>query len=144
MFALARVAVSVGIMGSMTSDEHKQRLLTLKAELLAEGDNRVQADDDGVVGTEKPDEDAQPLAEMSKVIASSRNRTRKQILDRVLAALVRLEQDPGSFGECVECGEKIPDRRLTVMPYVELCVECQSARDPSDKNAPRRHLRDFK
>ena len=127
----------------LTLDDHKKRLLALKAELLAEGDNAIEpAKDDGVVG--KPDDDAQPLVEMNQVIASSRNRARTDELDRVMAALVRLDQEPDSFGECVECGEQIAPRRLQLMPYVELCVECQQARDRPRGPAGRRHLRDFR
>ncbi|MES1208520.1 MAG: TraR/DksA C4-type zinc finger protein, partial [Pseudomonadota bacterium] len=79
-----------------------------------------------------------------QVIASSRNRSRSDILKRVMAALQRLETDPDSFGLCVECGDPIASRRLELMPYVELCVECQQARDRPQGPAGRRHLRDFK
>lgn len=127
----------------MSREVHKRRLLALKAELLAEGDSPIEpAEDEGIVS--KPDEDAQPLVEMNQVIASSRNRARTQILDRVLGALSRLEQDPDSFGDCVECGEAIAPRRLELMPYVELCVECQQARDQPSGPSGRRHLRDFR
>ena len=33
------------------------------------------------------------------------------------------------FGLCIECEEPIPAKRLELMPYVELCVECQQATD---------------
>jgi len=115
----------------------------LKAELLAEGDLAIEpAEDTGVIS--KPDEDAQPLVEMNQVIASSRNRTRAQVLERIRAALARLDNDPSSFGLCVECGEEIAARRLELMPYVELCVECQQSRDLPQGPGGRRHLRDFK
>ena len=75
------------------------------------------------------DEDAQPLAEMSQTIASSRNRNRSAVLARVVAALARLDDEPDAFGLCVECEEPIAAKRLDLMPYVELCVECQQAKD---------------
>ena len=75
------------------------------------------------------DEDAQPLAEMSQTIASSRNRNRSAVLARVVAALARLDDEPDAFGLCVECEEPIATKRLDLMPYVELCVECQHAKD---------------
>lgn len=127
-----------------TVADHKKRLLALKTELLAAGDEAIEppiADD---VPTARPDEDAQPLAEMNQVIASSRNRNRTEILARVAAALARLEADPESFGACTECGEPIAERRLALMPYVELCVECQSAADAPKGPSGRRHLRDFR
>ena len=83
-------------------------------------------DDATAVGS---DEDAQPLTEMSQAIASSRNRNRSAVLARVVAALARLDAEPDVFGLCVECEEPIAAKRLELMPYVELCVECQQAKD---------------
>ena len=127
-----------------TAADHKKRLLILKAELLATGDESIEPATANDVATARPDEDTQPLAEMNQVIASSRNRNRTETLARVVAALARLDADPESFGACTECGEQIAARRLAVMPYVELCVECQGARDAPKGPAGRRHLRDFR
>ena len=124
--------------------EYMRRLQALKAELLTEGDNLIEPAQKDETGTSRPDEDAQPLAEMHQVIASSRNRARTDILQRVVAAIARLDQDPESFGLCLECGDEIAVRRLTLMPYVELCVECQQALDRPTGPKGRRHLRDFR
>lgn len=120
----------------------KKRLLALRAEILAEGDvaiEPVRKDEAGV----SSDEDGQPLAEMSQVIASKRNRERTLVLTRVNGALARLENDPDMFGLCRECEEPI-GKRLEVVPYVEFCVECQQANDVASKPGRRRHLLDFK
>jgi DnaK suppressor protein len=124
-------------------DRHRKRLLELKAEILAEGDVEIEPgrQDANAVGS---DEDAQPLAEMSQAIASSRNRNRSGVLARVVAALARLDADPDSFGLCTECEEPISGKRLDLMPYVELCVECQQAKDGDRSKGSRRHLRDFR
>jgi DnaK suppressor protein len=119
-------------------------LLAIKAEILTEGDEEIDPAEDRAAGVIKPDEDAQPLAEMNQVIASSRNRNRTAVLARVIAALGRLQADPDSFGQCTECGEEILPRRLELMPYVELCVECQQTRDQPAGPTGRRHLRDFR
>lgn len=121
---------------------HKQ-LLALKTEILAAGDIAPEAarEDPTKVGN---DEDAQPLAEMSQSIASARNRNRTGVLSRVVAALARLENDPDSFGLCTECEEPIPAKRLELMPYVELCVECQQAQDGPVKKGSRKHLTDYR
>ena len=122
---------------------HRKRLLELKTEILAEGDVELPPgrQDATAVGS---DEDAQPLTEMSQAIASSRNRNRSGVLARVVAALGRLESDPEMFGLCTECEEPIPDKRLDLMPYVELCVECQQASAGPRRPGGRRHLRDFR
>jgi len=122
---------------------HRQRLNDLRAEILNEGDLAIEPGrtDPTAVGT---DEDEQPLAEMSQTIASSRNRARAGELGKIQAALARLEQDPESFGLCAECDEPISPKRLELMPYVDLCVECQQAKDGPKQPGGRRHLRDYK
>ena len=130
-------------MAPAARERHRKRLLELKAEILVEGDIQLEPGraDATAVGS---DEDAQPLTEMSQAIASSRNRNRSGVLGRVVAALGRLENDPDMFGLCTECEEPIPDKRLDLMPYVELCVECQQANDGPKRPGGRRHLRDFR
>jgi len=122
---------------------YRTRLLELKAEILADGDFEIEPGrkDPAAVGS---DEDEQPLTEMSQTIASSRNRTRSEILARVGAALARIAGDAEAFGLCTECDEPISEKRLQLMPYVELCVECQQAQDGPRKTGSRRHLRDFR
>jgi len=119
----------------------KDKLLALKAEILAEGDLAIEpaAKDP----TEVTDEDAQPLAEMNQIIASKRNRARTEVLARVVRALERMEASPDDFGLCQECDEPI-GKRLEAMPYVELCVDCQQERDGGPKTGRRRHLTDYR
>ena len=125
-----------------TRERHRKRLLELKAEILAGGDIDIEPGRDATaVGG---DEDGQPLAEMSQTISSSRNRNRSAVLARVVAALARLDDEPDTFGLCVECEEPIAAKRLDLMPYVELCVECQHAKDGAPRAGGRRHLRDFR
>ena len=126
-----------------TLQRHRDKLLALKAEILAAGDIAPESarEDPAAVGS---DEDSQPLAEMSQSIASSRNRNRSGVLARVLAALARIEEAPESFGLCAECDEPIAPKRLELMPYVELCVECQQLKDGPRQTAGRKHLRDFR
>ena len=130
-------------MDSKALARHRKRLLELKQEILNEGDLAIEPGrtDATAVGS---DEDEQPLAEMSQTIASTRNRTRAAILGRVVSALGRLDDAPDSFGLCAECEEPIAAKRLEVMPYVEMCVECQQASDGPRHPTGRRHLRDFR
>ena len=130
-------------MDSKALARHRKRLLELKTEMLNEGDLPIEPGrtDPAAVGS---DEDEQPLAEMSQTIASTRNRTRAAVLGRVVAALARLFDAPDTFGLCGECEEPIAPKRLEVMPYVELCVECQQAKDGDRSKGSRRHLRDFR
>ncbi|HLU75106.1 MAG TPA: TraR/DksA C4-type zinc finger protein [Nonomuraea sp.] len=45
----------------------------------------------------------------------------------VLAALKRL--DEGTYGQCVDCGGKVPEGRLEARPEASRCVQCQSKRE---------------
>jgi RNA polymerase-binding protein DksA len=43
-------------------------------------------------------------------------------LDAIETALERIAA--GTFGECEECGVKIPKARLNAIPYAALCIKC--------------------
>ena len=45
-------------------------------------------------------------------------------LGRIEASLERIED--GTYGDCGECGAKIPKARLNAIPYAALCVKCAS------------------
>ncbi|MBN1909948.1 MAG: TraR/DksA C4-type zinc finger protein [Pirellulales bacterium] len=45
-------------------------------------------------------------------------------LDRIEVALERLED--GTYGQCEECGVRIPKARLNAIPYATLCIKCAS------------------
>jgi RNA polymerase-binding transcription factor DksA len=49
----------------------------------------------------------------------------EHIRDEVVAALRRL--DNGNYGQCENCGKKIPDARLNVLPYTRFCTSCAEA-----------------
>lgn len=51
----------------------------------------------------------------------------KDTFDEIDGALKRIEE--GSFGQCQECGKKIPDPRLEAIPYAALCVQCASRQE---------------
>jgi RNA polymerase-binding protein DksA len=41
------------------------------------------------------------------------------------AALSRIEN--GRFGLCMNCGKKIPQERLTAIPYAVMCIDCKTS-----------------
>ena len=43
-------------------------------------------------------------------------------LGEIETSLERIED--GTYGQCEECGVKIPKTRLTAIPYARLCVKC--------------------
>ena len=48
-------------------------------------------------------------------------------LDLIEASLERIEE--GSYGQCEECGVKIPKTRLNAIPYAGLCVKCATEQE---------------
>ena len=50
-------------------------------------------------------------------------------LDLIESALERIED--GVYGQCEECGVKIPKTRLNAIPYTTLCVKCASQLEQS-------------
>ena len=48
----------------------------------------------------------------------------EETLGRIEASLERIED--GTYGDCEECGAKIPKARLSAIPYATLCVRCAS------------------
>ncbi len=108
--------------------------------LRAEGDLEIAAEVDTA---RKVDDDAAPLAEMAKVIASNRNRARAEELEQIDAALGRLADDPEDFGRCEQCDEPIGMRRVELMPWVRWCIDCQQVRE-ADRPGARRHLTDYR
>lgn len=44
------------------------------------------------------------------------------VLEAIELALERIED--ASYGDCDECGVKIPKARLNAIPYAALCVKC--------------------
>jgi len=45
-----------------------------------------------------------------------------ETLDLIELALERIED--GTYGQCDECGGKIPKARLNALPYAPLCIKC--------------------
>ena len=51
----------------------------------------------------------------------------EEALREIDAALERIKE--GTFGMCEVCNHKIAKGRLSAIPYVRLCVECQKAEE---------------
>lgn len=124
---------------------HKlRRLLEGRREaLLREGDLEVAPEGDDEAAR-KPDDDARPLAEMNQVIASNRNRERTEQLHQIDEALARMQANPDEFGSCEACDEPIGMRRLELLPWTRLCIECQAEHESDDAPGGRRHITDYR
>jgi len=66
-------------------------------------------------------------AMQGQAMAQATDARRKQQIAALKGALKRIER--GEFGECLECGEAIAERRLEGNPAITLCIDCASARE---------------
>ncbi len=117
-------------------------LLALRSQAVAAGSARIEPNrkDETQVGV--ADEDAQALSEMLQVLNSQRNKGQAELIARIDRALRKLAASPDEFGVCEECEEKIPLKRLKLMPYALLCAQCQTKKDPR-RGGARKSVRDF-
>lgn len=94
--------------------------------------------------TEKVDDDAAPLSEMSQVIASRRNKERTAKLHAIERAIARVREDPELYGLCILCEEPIAARRMEVVPWADQCLRCQERGEGDGaRRGARRHLTDY-
>lgn len=60
---------------------------------------------------------------MQQEMAKETERRRQADLQRVEAALSRLETDD-DYGYCIRCGEPIAPKRLELDPALTVCIDC--------------------
>lgn len=65
-------------------------------------------------------------SEAKEMAYEIRSRLVKRLAD-LREALHRLRD--GTYGQCGDCGRRIPERRLLAMPEATLCVPCQERRE---------------
>ena len=129
-------------MDSATRKRLRDRLVSLRDELLAQGKMAIPPARTDVVSV--PDDDEAPLTHMTQAIASNRNRERAERLELIREALALVDEDPEEFGLCEVCEEPIKPRRLELMPWVVLCVRCQEKHEQENRSpGSRKHLGDF-
>ena len=123
--------------------KYETKLEALRAEALAAEPAKIEPNrkDPTTVGV--ADEDEQALSEMMQTLASQRNKKQAERVAQIDRALRRLRGQPDQFGLCEDCEEEIGDKRMALMPFATLCLECQYKRDPK-RGQSRKSLTDYK
>ena len=102
----------------------RQRLHALLADL--ESSTRTLAGELGDAG-ELGRLDQHPAEAASELAEIERDERMLLVVDgqraEVLAAIARL--DDGTYGQCVVCGNTLPDERLDARPEAARCLTCQ-------------------
>jgi RNA polymerase-binding protein DksA len=77
-------------------------------------------------------EEAAVESENDEVLEGVYTEAARELL-QVNHALQRIKQ--GDYGECEECGDEINKKRLKIMPYTTLCIECAQSLEYEHKHA---------
>ena len=110
----------------MNVDSYRKRLLAKEQELL-DGLKRT-----GAAGREKPgsavlDEGDESVFSERKESLFAQAHRYTRLLNKIRQALKRIED--GSYGRCIEDGERIEPARLEALPWAAYCVKHQAERD---------------
>lgn len=106
------------------SEQCKQKLLQMRAELAERQAASSEVDDTGTVVL-----DQQSVGRLSRMdamqsqqMALESQRRRERLAKQVEAALRRMDED--DYGYCQECDEEIAPRRLVFNPITTYCIQC--------------------
>ena len=84
---------------------------------------------------------AQDIGDILDLVSEERTRELDIILtDREKRKLLQIDDalekiEENTYGQCEECGVKIPRARLKVLPFAKHCVECQEKSEREEKYA---------
>ena len=63
----------------------------------------------------------------TKELLISMSANDRRMLEMIDEALKRVEA--GDYGECVNCGEDVSEKRLAAVPWARYCVRCQELQE---------------
>ena len=106
----------------INEEEMRSRLETRRDELLERESANKEARDTVELDQARLGRLSRMDALQSQAMAQETERRRKLELQRVEAALERLDSD--DYGYCLTCGEEIPIERLELDPAVAICIDC--------------------
>ena len=108
----------------------KEMLVKMREELVQEIARRSKASTEAGahdIGDILDSVSEERTRELDMILTDREKRKLYQIND----ALDRI--DEGTYGQCDECGVKIPKARLKVLPFAKFCVECQEKNEREEK-----------
>jgi len=127
----------------MNRKHFEKKLRDRRAELVAAGPVKIEPNRKDASSVGVADEDEQALSEMLQAVASNRNRDAAREIRMIDRALRKLADAPDEYGVCEDCEEEIAEKRLELMPWADLCAECQAKVDPKRGQA-RTKITDFR
>lgn len=74
-----------------------------------------------------PDFSEQAVERQNDEVLDALGEAGRRELIQINRALARI--DAGEYGICANCGDEIPEQRLEILPYSDLCVRCAEKKD---------------
>ncbi|WP_306143961.1 TraR/DksA C4-type zinc finger protein [Roseibium sp. MMSF_3412] len=100
----------------------RKKLTAMKIELEAYSDISEEARAPVTLDQQSVGRLSRMDALQGQAMAQASERQRRADIQKISAALHRL--DAGEYGDCVECGEEIAEKRLEVDPAAAFCIRC--------------------
>lgn len=107
--------------------EFERQLLELRTEIEALAEMRKEAGSTVELDQTRTGRLSRMDALQGQAMAKAGQARAELELKRITAALARIRD--GSYGECLECGEVIAEKRLEANPTVTLCIRCAAAKE---------------
>jgi RNA polymerase-binding transcription factor len=116
-----------------TSTVDKKRLEYYKKKLQTRREELVKAI--ARTGQEGREADEDPTVDLADKAANSytkeflfgQTHNDRALLQLVDEALTRIRE--GTFGQCVQCGEELQQKRLEAVPWTRYCINCQEKQE---------------
>ncbi len=111
-------------------EKAKEKMLAKKDELVTSISDRNAEVTELTSGSEPGDEIDVASYAVDGNLLNQLGARDAELLNQINSALSRINQ--GTYGICLDCGQQIPEPRLTYIPWAAYCVDCQSKHDRQD------------
>ena len=122
----------VGFGGSVSKMD-KRKLKTYRDRLLERRESLFRQVTEAELSSRERDAEAtQDPADMAanaytKELLISMSANDRRLLELIDEALKRVEA--GDYGECINCGEPVQEKRLDAVPWARYCLRCQDLQE---------------
>ena len=113
-------------MNRKQAEKYRRLLEAKRAELFDRVKSARESEQDGP-SEDAPDLGDRALSTMTRDLSYRLSTGERDQLKRIDEALDRIDKE--TFGECLNCGKKVQQGRLTAVPWARLCIDCQELQD---------------
>lgn len=103
-------------------EKFRNILLGMRARIADDFERAVQAGSEEF-GADVPDINDDATRAINRAVMMEIGGKSHDTLVQIEEALNRINS--GEYGECMECGEEIPEKRLELLPFAHFCVNCK-------------------